>query len=444
MIKYTKLFITFLLAVIVSEARSQTTATTSSPYSQYGIGELTPMILPQNMAMGGISTGVNSINRYMSINPQNPASYAAIAITAIDAGIALSNLSLSQTGQSSQRNSNFRLNHITFAVPVTHSSALSFGLMPYSQVGYNYTKTSKGYGTGSSVDTNVVNNIYSGEGGLSKAYIGYGFTIARNLLIGANISYIFGNIKHYQQVEMPDYYGTLNTNVERNYSAGGMSYDIGAQYVLDLSLTRHIIFGYSGSLRSMLNAKSNYIVSHYTYDASGNRNADADSVINLQNSASKIQLPRIHHFGISYQKDLKFLIGADYSMGNWSDLSIGGVNQGMSNTSTLNLGGQYTPNINAINNYMATVDYRFGIILDKTYFNVVNTAGGVTNINSKAVTVGLGMPLRGANTSFYKMNISAEIGQRGSLSNGLVKENFVNFRLGFTINDRWFQRYRFD
>ncbi len=26
----------------------------------------------------------------------------------------------------------------------------------------------------------------------------------------------------------------------------------------------------------------------------------------------------------------------------------------------------------------------------------------------------------------------------------LVKENFINFRLGFTLNDRWFQRYKYD
>jgi hypothetical protein len=445
MIKYTKLFITFLLAVIVSEARSQSTAGTSSPYSQYGLGELTPMILPQNQAMGGISTGTNMINRYMSINPQNPASYGAIGVTAIDAGISINSVSLSQSGQSSQRNSNFSLNHVNFAVPVSHTSAISFGLMPYSQVGYNYTKTSKGFGTGSPVDTNVVNNIYSGEGGLSKAYFGYGFTIARNLLLGANISYIFGNIKHYQQVEMPQYFGTLNTAVERTNAIGGMGYDIGAQYVLDLSLSRHIVFGYSGSLRSALNSKSSYIVSHYTYDASGNKGVNVDSVINQQNVLSKVQLPRIHHFGISYQQDLKFLVGADYSIGNWSDLTIGGVNQGMSNTSTLNVGGQYTPNINSIHNYLATVDYRLGFILDKTYFNVANpSGGGFTNITAKAITLGVGMPLRGANTSFYKMNLSAEIGQRGTLSNGLVKENYVNFRIGFTLNDRWFQRYKFD
>ncbi len=445
MIKYTKLFIIFLLAAIALQASAQSTATTSSPYSQYGIGDLTPMLLPQNRAMGGISTATNIINRYMSINPQNPASYGAIALTTIDAGLFANTVSLSQNGQPTQKNSNFSLSHIAFAIPVSRASALSFGLLPYSQVGYNYTKTFKGFGTGSPVDTNLVNNIYSGEGGLSKAYLGYGFTIARNLLLGANISYVFGDLKHYQQVEMPQLAGALSTRVEHDNAIGGMSYDFGAQYILDLSLTRHLTFGYSGSAKSQLNSKSSYIVSHYTFDNNGNRSTDIDSTIKQQNTPGKLALPQIHHFGISYQQDGKFLVGADYSVGNWSQLSIDGVNQGMANSRTLNIGGQYTPYMNSINNYLATVDYRLGIMLENTYYNVPNpSGGGNTNITSKAVTLGVGLPLRGTLTSFYKINLTAELGQRGSLNNGLVKENFVNFRLGFTLNDKWFQRYKFD
>jgi len=142
---------------------------------------------------------------------------------------------------------------------------------------------------------------------------------------------------------------------------------------------------------------------------------------------------------------LKFLVGVDYSIGKWADLRIDGTNPGMVNSSTFNIGGQYTPDINSLNSWLATLDYRFGVMLDNTYYNVPNASGaGYTNIKAKSVNVGLGIPLRGSQTSFYKLNLSAEFGQRGTLSNGLVKENFVNFRLGFTLNDKWFQRYKFD
>jgi len=445
MIRYTKLLITFILTAVVISADAQSTTNTSSPYSQYGLGDLVPSILPQNQAMGGISTGVNTINRYSSINPQNPASYGAISWTVMDAGIYASKLSMSQSGQPSQKDNNFRMSHITFAIPIASISAISFGLMPYSQVGYNYTKSIKGYGTGSAVDTNATNYIYSGEGGLNKAYFGYGIAIARSFLFGVNASYIFGNIKHKQEVEMPQLGGNLNTSVERANSIGGWNYDYGFQYIYDISLTRHLTLGYSGSAGSQLNSKSSYIISHYTFDANGNRNVNMDSIVNQQNNQSKIQLPQIHHFGISYQQDLKFLVGADYSIGKWADLRVDGTNPGTVNSSTFNVGGQFTPNVNALNSWLSTLDYRFGVMLDNTYYNVPNVSGsGYTNIKSKSVNIGVGIPLRGSQTSYYKMNLSAEFGQRGTLNNGLIKENFINFRLGFTLNDKWFQRYKFD
>ena len=67
-----------------------------------------------------------------------------------------------------------------------------------------------------------------------------------------------------------------------------------------------------------------------------------------------------------------------------------------------------------------------------------------TRIKRYALTAGVGMPLRPNNGSFYKINISAEVGKRGSLVNGLVRENYVNIHLGFTLNDKWFQKYKFD
>jgi len=447
MIKYIKFLLLFLLAGVVLDASAQNTSTTSSPYSRYGIGDLNPQLLPQNMAMGGIGTAIGVINNYSTVNPINPASYSTIGLTTIDAGLQGSVFTLTQTGQTSQRDANFRLSHLTFGIPVTRRSALAFGLMPYSEVGYNYTKTlDKGFGSTAVADTNLTSLSYRGEGGLSKAFLGYGFAILRGFRVGANLSYIFGNIKQFNSTEYPNLYGVLNSRDEKSYSVGGVSYDYGAQYQLDLSLTRHITFAYSASAQSALNSQKSHIISHYKSDGEGNESIPTDSIINIQGAKTKIQLPNIHHFGVSYQRDQKFLVGVDYTMGNWSALAIDGANAGMSDSKTLNVGGQITPNINSLNSYWATVDYRAGFILDQTYFNVNNVSGtGQTNIKSYAATFGFGLPLRPVNgTSFYKINIAAEVGRRGTLAGGLVRENYFKIRLGFTLNDRWFQRYKFD
>ncbi|MDB4922620.1 hypothetical protein [Mucilaginibacter sp.] len=447
MIKYTRFFIIILLAVCAfgAKAQSQSTATTSSPYSRYGLGEIDPSIMPQNRAMGGIATAINKINNFNTINVLNPASYGFINYTTIDVGLYTNIVNLSQTGQTSVSNANFRLSHINFAVPVSRRSALSFGLMPYSEMGYNYKQTKANLGSGSPADTNAVNYLYNGNGGLSKAYLGYGIGINKHLYIGANVSYIFGNLIQTSSTEIPNLYGTLNSRIEQSNSIGGLNYDLGLQYSIDFGdNTRHLTLGYSASTGSSINNTASYIVSQYTYDGSGNQNTPADSVVNRQSTQTKIKLPQINHFGVSYQYDDHYLVGADFTMGNWSNYT--GINKGadvkFQNSKTFNVGGQYTPNGNA-SNYFARVDYRLGLLYDQTYLNLYNT-----NINKYAVTFGFGLPLAPSETrtTFYKINLSAEVGKQGTLGTAehpLVKENYVNIHLGFTLNDKWFQKYKF-
>ena len=448
MIKYTRGFIILLFAVIAFGAKAQSTqptATTSSPYSRYGIGDINPMLLPQSTGMGSIATAVNKISAFNNINVLNPASYAVINYTTIDVGLSSSILNLSQTGPNSQlssNNVNFRLSHIVFAIPVSRKSALSFGLLPFSSLGYNYKQSviRNGHGSSSSVDT-TINNIYAGNGGLSKAYLGYGFGIGKHLLVGFNTAYIFGNLTDFSSTELPTDIlpGALNTRTEQSKSVRGFNYDYGAQYSFDFGETKHLVLGYSASAGTRLNTQDTYIVSQYTYDSSGNENLAADSVINRQGSKSKIQLPQVNHFGVSFQKDGKFLVGADYTTGKWSDLSIGGINSGLQDSKTFNVGGQFTPDLNALHSVFLRTDYRLGFIYEETYLNINNTS-----IKRQAVTFGFGLPLAPNNSSFYKINFSAEIGKRGTLENGLVKENYINLHLGFTLNDKWFQRFKFD
>ncbi len=440
MIKYTRFLLTLLFSVVITFA-ANAQSTTSSPYSRFGLGDIDPQLMPQNLGLGGIGVATNRISLFNSINVVNPASFGAMNITVIDIGVYSNFSTLSQTGQTSQSNKNFRLSHIAFGIPVTKRSALSFGLLPYSERGYNYKKSVSTLGSGSVVDTNVTNYSYSGDGGLSKAYLGYGFGIGKHLLIGGTVSYIFGNLKDNSTVETPGLAGFLNTKTETSNAIGGLNYDYGAQYSFDFSDTKHLILGYSASTGSKLNSQTSYIVSQYTLDASGNANIAVDSAINRQDPKSKLKLPSINRFGISFQNDGRFLVGADYSMGHWSDYSIGNNNQGLVDSRTINVGAQITPNIATIRNYLATVDYRIGGIYDETYMVVNNT-----RIKRVAITAGLGLPLKpsGDGLGFYKINISAEVGKRGTLANGLVKENYVNLHLGFTLNDKWFRKYKFD
>ena len=449
MTKRYRFFITILFAVIAFGANAQSTATTTDPYSRYGLGTIDPILMPQTIGMGGIATAINEIGFFNNINPENPASYGLIHFTTIDAGFSINNLSLSQTGIPTDHNSNFKFSHVAFAIPVSKKSAISFGLFPYSEMGYNTQVTKTGFGSGSSVDTNVTNYVYSGEGALSKAYLGYGFGIGKHLYIGANVSYIFGDMHQYSSTQIPTLYGMLNPTIEQDNAIGGVNYDYGAQYSFDFGeySTQHLVLGYSAQASTNLNSANTYIVSQFTYSSSGTANVAADTVLNSQRANSKIQLPQINHFGISFQNDGHFIVGADYTMGHWSSLSIDGVNESVAaggytrDSKTFNFGGQYTPNSTALHNYFARTDYQLGFKYDESYLYLNNT-----NIKSYALTFGMGFPLAPSNAgnSYYKINFAAEIGQTGTVANGLVKENYVTLHLNFVINDKWFLKYRFE
>ncbi|MCJ8210737.1 hypothetical protein MUY27_13550 [Mucilaginibacter sp. RS28] len=440
MIKYIRFVILFFFALSASAVMAQSTATTSSPYSKYGLGLLSQDLLPQQRGMGGIGAAINKIGGYNLVNSYNPASYGFINLTTIDVGASANFITLNQSGASSQTNGNFRLSHITFAVPVSKRSALAFGLKPYSELGYNYTQTKSNLGSGLPSDTNSVNYIYSGEGGLSKAFIGYGFGLGKHFYFGGNVSYIFGNLEQFSSTEIPNLYGGFNTRLEQSNNVGGLNYDFGTQVTFDVAEATHLTFGYSGSASTQLNSQSKYILSQYSKNfTTNNEGLATDTLVNRQSSQSKIKLPLINHFGFSLHKENKYLFGADYSTGKWSDLTIGGVNQGLSNSQSFNVGGQITPNYNALHNYFALMDYSLGFKAEKTYITINDR-----DIKAQAITFGLGFPLPRNNTSFYKINFSAEVGRRGSLAPGLIRENYFNFHLGFTLNDIWFRKYRFD
>lgn len=434
---YQKLKYTFAVGLLLTSLAVNAQVTIQSPYSKFGVGNIKGTLLPQLRAMGGISTAVGKHTFFNNINMQNPASYATINTTTLDLGLSgsyteLKNNSLTETSF------NANIAHVALAFPVTKTSALSFGILPYSELGYNFKNTTN---VGNTTDNQkTVSYLYTGEGGLTKAYLGYGKRFGDHLRLGANIEYVFGNLIESRSTEYQNDPGSVNSRIQDKNSVGGVDFSYGAQYDIRLDNKTTIVLGYSGVSNSTLNSKQERYVTQYI-TANGNEGTALDTVLAVANNQSKLKLPLVHNFGIAIQKNDKWLIGMDYRMGKWSDFSIAGAQEKLQDTYGFSVGGQLTPDFSSINNYFKRVEYRMGFQYDKTYIQMNNQ-----DIKQMAVTFGLGLPLsRLERGSFYKMNITAELGQRGSLANGLLQERYINFHLGFTLNDsKWFQRFKFD
>lgn len=407
-------------------------ASTSSPYSKFGLGELRGSQLPQTRAMGGIETGVRYVGRYSNINTGNPASYAALQLTTIDAGV-LGNIAELSNRNLSERSYNFALSHINFAFPLARAGGISFGLAPYSDVGYNYLVQE-------SIDTTAINKVYAGEGGTSTAYLGYGFRINRNISVGANVNYVFGTVTHVRSVEYPAQVGALNGREDADNRISGFTYGYGVQYFQPLKKDMHLVFGYAGTLGTDLRSQTDILSIRTPSSVSdGTDNLPVDTITYLQGQRENIRMPIQHRAGMTWTNGDKWMIGADVRYGRWSDFEQGGVNAELKDAYGVSLGGQFVPDPTSVR-YLSVVDYRWGLTYDKTYIHIGNE-----EVDRMAFTLGLGLPLRAMfGSSFYKINIAAEIGQMGKISNQLVRERFVNISLGFTLNDRWFRRASYD
>ncbi len=384
--------------------------------------------------MGGISAGIRRPGAYSNVNLANPASYSSILLTTFDAGLTTELLNRSQRG-TSESDFTGSLSHLVFGIPVSKGSALSFGIVPFSSLGYQTKESSK-------LDTSTVNHIYSGDGGLSKAYLGYGFQLGKHLSLGANVSYIFGKLEKNSSLEFTNDYTAYNTREQSSTSVGGLNFDYGLQYFTNLSPKVKLTLGYSGSASSKLNLDKNTLFTRYLRGSDGVEEIAADTAGLSGTSSTTLKLPMMHTAGFTIEKTNKWLFGADFKLGQWDDYREGKVKPDyIQNSYGVAVGGQITPDINSVGSYLKVVDYRLGFSYNKGYINDRNT-----DINDMAITFGFGFPLAAsqARTTFYKINLAAELGQRGTESNSMVRERYVNLRIGFTLNDQWFRRYKFD
>jgi long-subunit fatty acid transport protein len=431
---YKKINYIVAVMILLTSATVKAQVTSQSPYSRYGLGNVKGLLLPQLRAMGGISTGVFKPSMYFNnINMQNPATYSGITSATIDIGLT-GTLKTLKRDNASEGSFNATLNHVALAFPIKAGrTGLSFGLLPYTELGYENSNTGK-----LANDTNSVTRLFSGEGGLTKAYMGIGQQFGDHFRVGVNLEYIFGNMVENRGLELQSI-GSVNTKQQEKNSIGGIGFSYGAQYEIPLSLKSRITIGYSGSSPSSINSKRTFLVTRYLRQSTGEEGTAIDTQVFNEKCSAKLKLPLVHNFGISIQKDNKWLIGADYRMGNWSKLSIDGVNNGLNDSWGASIGGQLTPDITSVGSYFNRVDYRLGFAYDKTYINVKDQ-----DIKQMAVTFGLGLPLGYTRFAVSKLNFTTELGRRGTLTNGLVQENYINFHLGITLNDTWFKRFKFD
>lgn len=449
---------------------------TYSPYSRFGLGELNNTTFAQAAALGGTYIGFKpDTTSPIFINAANPAAISGIRLTTLELG-GLAHFSEFNNGISKVKTKTVNFSYGCLGFPIKQRAAACFGIMPYSNVGYNLKTEAFQDGIG------TVTSKYSGEGGINKVFFGLGVNPFKKLItrfyrsayrdtlmktgqakkykrvkfvkqlisdlsIGGRADYLFGSILHSSSVVYPGSINFYNTRrfrgVNYNDITGGFgiqtSFNIDSVGKRELRKKVRIGFGYYMSVPNTIIVKNSYMAYNYSLNSFGDE-IPKDTFIYVVDQPSSIRLPLEQGIGISFKKGEMLTIAADASYTNWQTFRYLDKINDLKNSYRVSIGINFVPNKYAAGSgaYAKRVQYRIGAFYNTGYLELKNT-----DINNYAVTVGFGLPV-GLFRQFSVVNLSAQFGKMGSVNNSLIQEKYVRLVVGFTFNDKWFNKFRYD
>jgi hypothetical protein len=89
-----------------------------------------------------------------------------------------------------------------------------------------------------------------------------------------------------------------------------------------------------------------------------------------------------------------------------------------------------------IRSYSDRIQYSTGFNYDTGYLEVDNK-----RINAMSFSVGVSLPI---DNTFSALNISYSFGQKGRITDGLIKENYHKLSLNLSLDGIWFVKRKFE
>ncbi len=410
-----------LLVIILVCITTVTSAqeATSSPYSFFGIGSTNFRGTVENRSMGGIGVYSDSIH----LNLQNPSGYAHLDLVSFSVGGAhkyVSQETATETGNASSTS----INYLAIGIPLGEKFGAGFGVIPLTSVGYNLQSES---------GTSIVQN--TGQGGMNKVFLSFGYLITENLSVGVDANYNFGNIENNSLLFNPDVeFATKETN---RSDLSGFSVNFGATYKRMLTEKLEMFSSVTYTPETNLDSENfRRFSSVFVPDLNFQIEVDPRDV---DVEDSKLTLPSQVSLGFGVGQPRKWFVGGEYTnqrTSNFTNRSFSLDNVEFTNASRYKMGGFYVPRHSALSGYLNKVTYRAGIRYEDTGLIINNE-----KINEFGISFGVGLPV---GRMFSNFNVGFEYGSRGTTNNGLVKENFFNTIISLSLNDKWFIKTLYD
>ncbi len=404
----------------------------NSPYARFGPGIIEQQGILKSRSMGGAGIALRDP---LSINYLNPASYSSVDTNSFvfDFGIEYqTNILVDESGSYSSDDINFH--HLAMSIPLTRWMGFAVGIVPYSNGYYNLMKTVTEDDPEYNPVIGEVQNTHKGSGSYNNFFAGIGVSPFRNLSMGVNFTYLFGNIERDNLYLFTDDKNQFNNLSSENIRVYGYDFDYGMQYSVNLKNDLYASVGISYSMKKVYNSEYEKLFSRYApYQGS---EISVDTLTYVSNENASVELPEELGMGLAFGKKDLFLIMADFTMTNWDDVTFHGYEEYLVNSSSIRLGAEFIPDKDANFNYLNRIEYRLGGFFSDGHL-VVNGE----QLNEFGITFGAGLPM---NRSKSKVNLHVEYLSRiGSFENGLHNENCWTIGISLDLYDYWFMKQKY-
>jgi hypothetical protein len=418
------------MMLMLSFASSGTQAQENSPYSRYGLGDLTPAQNILNRSMGGIATAFGD---YSTVNFTNPASYAELKITTLDIGLDYNSRTLRALNPPRKFNSSYLIpSYMQLGLPLSKKRnwGMNIGLRPVTRINYDIVYRTR------LANIDSARYQYVGNGGTYQAFTGMGYGTKR-LNIGFNVGYMFGNKEYSSQLAfINDTLAYKTTNSSDTTRFGGLFFNAGIQYKIKLSEKTTLKLGAHGNLETKMNATRN--LSRQTVEYNQNIGfVTLDSIYTGQDQKGTILYPSAWGAGFMVEHENQWQFGAEIGVANWASYRYFETPDKLNNNWTLRAGGQVIPDFKS-ENYWKRVAYRLG-----ASFGPDILYPGIT-VPQSIFSFGFALPVRrNVYTNQYTIiNTAFEIGSRGNKANE-IRENIFRLSLGLNLSDIWFNKPKY-
>ena len=420
-----KILASFVMATLTTSAFAQ--SNTNSPYSQFGLGDLTDQSVSFNKGMNGVGLAMRRGNE---VNPMNPASYSAIdSLTMLfDAGLSGQITNYNENGTKLNGKSG-GFDYVVGLFRAFKNVGVSFGVLPYSNIGYKYYSTE----TLNDVQT-AISTTNEGNGGLHQLFIGTGIRPIKPLSIGVNLSYLWGE---YNRSVASSSSSSVNT-LTKQYSADISSYklDFGAQ--LELPVSKNDNFTLAVTWTPGHSLKADAFLATTSTNLSTSISQSDTAIIN-----NALSIPTAFGFGLAYNHAQNLRVGADLQIQKWGSIDYPEYTNGtyalksglLKDSYRFNLGAEWTPRPLG-RKFLQRVRYRAGVGMATPYY-YINGKEGPKEISA---SLGFGIPIMNGYNARSILSISGQFVHRSA--DNMIKENMFRLNIGFTFNERWFAKWK--